>query len=46
MLTSQRRPVKPDWQVQTKALSMSVQEPKNKIEKACHQNVCVVLDPL
>ena len=44
MLTSQRRPVKPDWQVQTKALSMSVQEPK--IEKACHQNVCVVLDPL
>lgn len=28
MFTSHRGPVKPDWQVQAKALSMSVQEPR------------------
>lgn len=28
MFTSHQGPVKPDWQVQAKALSMSVQEPR------------------
>ena len=28
MFTSHRGPVKPEWQVQAKALNMSVQEPR------------------